>query len=95
MASRAELTAWTDEASGKKFVQIEGTIYEQLGAARPDRRPPGSGAIGWGDVPEDPRLADGWQDAGTRRGKRCQAAVFGRALNPLKTQYSKLFFQIF
>ena len=30
MASRAELTAWTDEASGKKFVQIEGTIYEQL-----------------------------------------------------------------
>ena len=75
MASWAELTAWTHESTGKKVVQIEGTIYEQIGSTRSDRRLPGSGAIGWGDVPEDPRLAEpGWQDAGSRRGKRWQRA---------------------
>ena len=84
MASRAELTAWTDEATGQRFVQIEGTIYEQIGSTRSDRRLPGSGAIGWGDVPEDPRLAEhGWQEAGSGRGKNGKEKFICQNFRPL------------
>ena len=74
MAPKADLTTWVDEATGKKFIQIQGEIYEQLSPARASRRSPMPEPVGWGDVPEDPRLADGWQEAGTRRGKRWQRA---------------------
>ena len=69
MASKAQLIAWTDEATGVRYVQIEGKIYEQVGPAGPGHR-----------FPEDPRLAGrgtepGWQDAGGKKGgKRWQRA---------------------
>ena len=70
MASRAELTARTDESTGQRFVQIEGKIYEQIVSTRSDRRLPEPGATGWGAVAAEP----GWQEAGSRRGQRWQRA---------------------
>ena len=64
MASRTELTAWTDEATGVRYVQIEGKIYEQVGPACPGRRLPEAG----------PAAESGWQEAGGRKGKRWQRA---------------------
>ncbi len=64
MASKGGLIAWTDEATGTRFVQIEGKIYEQVGPACPGRRPPDAGPS------DDP----GWQEAGGRKGKRWQRA---------------------
>ena len=64
MASKGDLTAWTDVATGTRYIQIEGKIYEQVGPGCAGRRPPDAGSSG------DP----GWQDAGGKKGKRWQRA---------------------
>ena len=74
MAPKAEITSWADDTTGKKYVQIQGKIYEELSPARPGRHPPAPDTIGWGDVPGDQCTADGWQAAGAKRGKRWQRA---------------------
>ena len=74
MAPKAEITSWADDTTGKKYVQIQGKIYEELAPARPGRHSPAPGDFGWGDVPDDQGTADGWQAAGAERGKRWQRA---------------------
>ena len=67
-----KLAQWTDEENGKKYVQIQGQIYEAIHPGRPGA-PPGP-PLGWGDVPEYPPAEDQWQTKGGGRGKRWQSA---------------------
>ena len=46
MASKGDLTAWTDDATGTRYIQIEGKIYEQVGPGCAGRRPPDAGSSG-------------------------------------------------
>ena len=71
MAPKDELTTWCDAATGKKFVQIHGQIYEQLAPVRPGRRTAEAGGFGWGDVPDGEDAGDGWKE---KRRKRWQRA---------------------
>ena len=71
MAPKDEPATWYDAATGKKFVQIKGQIYERLAPVRPDRCAADGNGFGWGDVPDEGSAADGWKE---KRGKRWQRA---------------------
>ena len=66
-----QLVQWSDEATGKRYVQIQGHIYE---AIHPGRHSTPPGPIGWGDVSEFPPDDDQWQTKGGGRGRRWQRA---------------------
>ena len=67
-----KLAQWIDEESGKKYVQIQGQIYEAIHPGRPGALP--GPPMGWGDVPEYPPAEGQWQTKGGGRGQRWQRA---------------------